>query len=254
VTGKETHVVDECQCVPMVRLRLTREADHHVGGELGEGIARAQLVDDPQVLRPAIPAMHAAKHAVAAALQRHVPVGAEARMGVHFDQLRSDVVGVDAAEANACGVRDEGEKLVDQLGERRPEVAPVRAEVDPTEHNLAVPLFDGGEQAGILILEQTTPRQWRHTDIVVMKTIADQMVLAVSNARLRSLMRGAYRRGRNMRAYDSLRERAPGLGGELRVLAGCGWHTVRRACPQGLVMCAHSAGRLAEAVRPSALR
>src|SRR5207302_9274698 len=49
--------------------------------------------------------------------------------------------------------------------------------------------FDGGEQAGILILEQTTPRQWRHTDIVVMKTIADQMVLAVSNARLRSLMK-----------------------------------------------------------------
>ena len=77
---------------------------------------------------------------------------------------------------------------------------------------------------------------------------------AGDDARLRSLMRGAYRRGRNMRAYDSLRERAPGLGGELRVLAGCGWHTVRRACPQGLVMCAHSAGRLAEAVRPSALR
>ena len=77
---------------------------------------------------------------------------------------------------------------------------------------------------------------------------------AGDDARLRSLMRGAYRRGRNMRAYDSARERAPGLGRELRVLAGCGWHTVRRACPQGLVMCAHSAGRLVEAVRPTALR
>ena len=42
----------------------------------------------------------------------------------------------------------------------------------------------------------------------------------------------------------------PATGGELRVLAGCGWHTLRRACPQGLVMGAHSAGRLAEAVRP----
>src|SRR5439155_3873696 len=52
---------------------------------------------------------------------------------------------------------------------------------------------------------------------------------AGDDARLRSLMRGAYRRGRNMRAYDSLRERAPALAGELRVLAGCGWHTVRRA-------------------------
>jgi diguanylate cyclase (GGDEF)-like protein len=57
------------------------------------------------------------------------------------------------------------------------------------ESLLAVPLFDAGEQAGILILEQITPRQWRQTDIVVLKTIAEQMVLAVSNARLRTLMK-----------------------------------------------------------------
>ena len=73
---------------------------------------------------------------------------------------------------------------------------------------------------------------------------------AGDDARLRSLMRSAYRRGRNMRAYDRMRGADPRLGTELRVLAGCGWHTVRRACPQGLVMGAHSAGRLAEAVRP----
>src|SRR5215813_11882655 len=54
---------------------------------------------------------------------------------------------------------------------------------------LAVPLMDAGEQAGLLILEQCEPRQWRQTDIVVLKTIAEQMVLAVSNARLRSLMK-----------------------------------------------------------------
>jgi GT2 family glycosyltransferase len=70
------------------------------------------------------------------------------------------------------------------------------------------------------------------------------------DARLRSLMRSAYRRGRNMRAYDRMRGVDPRVGSELRVLAGCGWHTVRRACPQGLVAGAHSAGRLAEAVRP----
>jgi GT2 family glycosyltransferase len=73
---------------------------------------------------------------------------------------------------------------------------------------------------------------------------------AGDDARLRSLMRSAYRRGRNMRAYDRMRGVHPRLGNELRVLAGCGWHTVRRACPQGLVAGAHSAGRLAEAVRP----
>ena len=74
---------------------------------------------------------------------------------------------------------------------------------------------------------------------------------AGDDARLRALMRSAYHRGRNLRRYDESRGGAPGLGRELRVLAGCGWHTVRRACPQGLVMGAHSAGRVARALRGS---
>jgi GT2 family glycosyltransferase len=74
---------------------------------------------------------------------------------------------------------------------------------------------------------------------------------AGDDARLRSLMRAAYGRGRAVRAFDVRRGQAPGLGRELRVLAGCGWHTVRRACPQGLVMGAHSLGRTVEAVRRS---
>jgi glycosyltransferase involved in cell wall biosynthesis len=73
---------------------------------------------------------------------------------------------------------------------------------------------------------------------------------AGDDARLRSLMRSAYARGRNVRAYDRMRGTEPALGRELRVLAGCGWHAVRRACPQGLIMGAHSAGRVAEAMRP----
>jgi diguanylate cyclase (GGDEF)-like protein len=55
---------------------------------------------------------------------------------------------------------------------------------------LAVPLMDGDEHAGLVILEQCTgPREWRQTDIVVLKTIADQTALAVNNAKLRSLMK-----------------------------------------------------------------
>ncbi|HEX4604443.1 MAG TPA: diguanylate cyclase [Candidatus Angelobacter sp.] len=57
------------------------------------------------------------------------------------------------------------------------------------ESLLAVSLVDSGEQSGILILEQTSPRQWQQTDVVVLKTIAEQMVLAVSNVRLRTLMK-----------------------------------------------------------------
>ena len=73
---------------------------------------------------------------------------------------------------------------------------------------------------------------------------------AGDDARLRSLMRSAYHRGRNLRAWDARRGEEPSLAHELRVLAGCGWHTLRRRCPQGLVMGAHSLGRTREAVGP----
>jgi glycosyltransferase involved in cell wall biosynthesis len=69
------------------------------------------------------------------------------------------------------------------------------------------------------------------------------------DSRLGPLARAAYARGRAARASDSRRGREPSLPGELRVLAGCGWHTLRRACPQGLIMGAHSAGRVVEALR-----
>jgi GT2 family glycosyltransferase len=70
------------------------------------------------------------------------------------------------------------------------------------------------------------------------------------DSRLRPLARAAYARGRGARASDRRRGREPSLAGELRVLAGCGWHTIRRGCPQGLIMGAHSAGRVVEALRP----
>jgi glycosyltransferase involved in cell wall biosynthesis len=73
---------------------------------------------------------------------------------------------------------------------------------------------------------------------------------AGDDARLGRLMRGAYVRGRNLREHDVRRGAAPTLGRELRVLAGCGWHTLRRACPQGLIMGAHSLGRTVAAARP----
>lgn len=71
---------------------------------------------------------------------------------------------------------------------------------------------------------------------------------AGDDARLRSLMRAGYARGVSLRAHDERRGAAPTLGRELRVLAGCGWHVVRRRCPQGLVMAAHSAGRVRGAI------
>jgi diguanylate cyclase (GGDEF)-like protein len=73
-----------------------------------------------------------------------------------------------------------------------PELEPIRSFVQAlqVESILAVPLVDGEEHAGILILEQCgATRLWRQTDVLVLKTIADQMVLAVNNAKLRNLMK-----------------------------------------------------------------
>ncbi len=73
---------------------------------------------------------------------------------------------------------------------------------------------------------------------------------AGDDARLRSLARAEYRRGRASRRIDRRKHTEPTMPRELRNLAGAAWHTVRYACPQGLIMGAHSAGRLAEALRP----
>ncbi len=70
---------------------------------------------------------------------------------------------------------------------------------------------------------------------------------AGDDARLRSLARAQYTRGRAARRFDQWRGAAPSLARELATLGGCVWHVLRRACPAGLTMVAHSAGRVREA-------
>ena len=55
---------------------------------------------------------------------------------------------------------------------------------------LAIPLLDDDEPVGVIILEQCdVARGWRPADSVVLRTIADQTIHAVNNARLRNLMK-----------------------------------------------------------------
>ena len=54
---------------------------------------------------------------------------------------------------------------------------------------LAVPLSDGEETVGILILLHNRGRVWQQADMVVLKTVADQMVIALNNAGLRRLVK-----------------------------------------------------------------
>jgi GT2 family glycosyltransferase len=70
-----------------------------------------------------------------------------------------------------------------------------------------------------------------------------------ADARLRALARTAYVRGAAARRFDAWRGVAPSLAREALTLAGCAGHVVRRRCPAGLTMVAHSAGRSREALR-----
>ena len=69
------------------------------------------------------------------------------------------------------------------------------------------------------------------------------------DAHLRALSRAAAVRGAAARRFDARQGRAPTLARESLTLAACAGHVVRRRCPGGLTMVAHSAGRLREALR-----
>ena len=69
-----------------------------------------------------------------------------------------------------------------------------------------------------------------------------------ADARLSALARTAYGQGRAARRYDLHKHSAPSTAAELRTLIGCAWHVVRRRCAIGVVLGAHSAGRLHESL------
>ena len=54
---------------------------------------------------------------------------------------------------------------------------------------LVIPLTDGEELVGVLMLMHARPRAWHQADVVVLKTVADQMVIALNNAGLRRLVK-----------------------------------------------------------------
>jgi len=71
------------------------------------------------------------------------------------------------------------------------EVQPVRralAELGVTSL-LALPLADGDDHIGVLVFMQNSERNWHPSEIVVLKTLAEQVVIALNNAGLRRLVR-----------------------------------------------------------------
>ena len=83
------------------------------------------------------------------------------------------------------------EPLAIQDAPNAPALQPARKVVTDLNASsvLAVPLSDGEETVGILILVHNRGRVWQSADLVVLKTLADQMVIALNNAGLRRLVK-----------------------------------------------------------------
>jgi len=54
---------------------------------------------------------------------------------------------------------------------------------------VVMPLADGKEQMGVLALMDSTPRIWSQSDVVILKSLSEQIVIALKNAGLRRLVK-----------------------------------------------------------------
>jgi diguanylate cyclase (GGDEF)-like protein len=72
-----------------------------------------------------------------------------------------------------------------------PELMGVRAAIEELqiESLLALPLTEGNDQIGVLILTQNTGRVWQASEVLVIRTLSDQVLIALNNAGLRRLVK-----------------------------------------------------------------
>jgi diguanylate cyclase (GGDEF)-like protein len=72
-----------------------------------------------------------------------------------------------------------------------PELMGVRSAVEELqiESLLALPLTEGNDQIGVLILTQNVGRVWQASEVLVIRTLSDQVLIALNNAGLRRLVK-----------------------------------------------------------------
>src|SRR5258706_5101633 len=79
------------------------------------------------------------------------------------------------------------------IGDARnaPELMGVRSAVEELqiESLLALPLTEGNDQIGVLVLTQNTNRVWQPSEVLVIRTLSDQVLIALNNAGLRRLVK-----------------------------------------------------------------
>jgi diguanylate cyclase (GGDEF)-like protein len=102
-----------------------------------------------------------------------------------------------AIKAVMCALQDlslassSGEAVILADAQKAPELQAVRNALVElgTSAVMAFPLSNGEDSVGVLALLHNKPRAWPQTDAVVLKTLADQMVIALNNAGLRRLVK-----------------------------------------------------------------
>ncbi|MGA2964702.1 MAG: tetratricopeptide repeat protein [Terriglobales bacterium] len=72
-----------------------------------------------------------------------------------------------------------------------PELMGVRSAVEELqiESLLALPLTEGNDQIGVLVLTQSKGRVWQPSEVLVIRTLSDQVLIALNNAGLRRLVK-----------------------------------------------------------------
>jgi diguanylate cyclase (GGDEF)-like protein len=72
-----------------------------------------------------------------------------------------------------------------------PELMGVRTATEElqVESLLALPLTEGNDQIGVLILTQNSGRVWQASEVLVIRTLSDQVLIALNNAGLRRLVK-----------------------------------------------------------------
>jgi diguanylate cyclase (GGDEF)-like protein len=79
------------------------------------------------------------------------------------------------------------------MGDARnaPELIGVRSAIEELQIQslLALPLTEGNDQIGVLILTQNTGRVWQASEVLVIRTLSDQVLIALNNAGLRRLVK-----------------------------------------------------------------
>ena len=111
-----------------------------------------------------------------------VDLGARQAATQRSQQAASRTAGPDGPQGGTVTISD---------AKNAPELVGVRKAIEELqiESLLALPLTEGNDQIGVLILTQDKSRTWKPSEVLVIRTLSDQVLIALNNAGLRRLVK-----------------------------------------------------------------